>query len=267
MKRAFTLIELLVVIAIIAILAAILFPVFAQAKEAAKKTVCLAQNKQIGTATALYLGDNDDSFPQVSWLDEVNGTYVQYYWWYSLTYVAPSTILDKKGGVLQPYMKSVAIQNCPSLASDVIEFQSAVAGVASASAATSYAPNAAVQGTPSATAWERPAESILIADAAQAVGGKVYTLPYIQYFSGDVTMNPAYLQARHNDVANFAWVDGHASGKKLAYATAAQCGSVCDADLQKSKHTGYLPGPGGLAPYSVNPMINYYLMAEKPAGS
>ena len=63
MKRAFTLIELLVVIAIIAILAAILFPVFAQAKFAAKKTVDLSNAKQIGTAVKLYLGDNDDTMP------------------------------------------------------------------------------------------------------------------------------------------------------------------------------------------------------------
>ncbi|RYG22140.1 prepilin-type N-terminal cleavage/methylation domain-containing protein [bacterium] len=63
MKRAFTLIELLVVIAIIAILAAILFPVFAQAKSAAKKTAALSQLKQIGTATMIYAGDFDDSMP------------------------------------------------------------------------------------------------------------------------------------------------------------------------------------------------------------
>jgi len=62
MKRAFTLIELLVVIAIIAILAAILFPVFAQAKAAAKKTADLSNLKQIGTATTLYMGDYDDMF-------------------------------------------------------------------------------------------------------------------------------------------------------------------------------------------------------------
>ena len=62
-KRAFTLIELLVVIAIIAILAAILFPVFAQAKEAAKKTQCLSNSKNIGTGVMLYMGDTDDKYP------------------------------------------------------------------------------------------------------------------------------------------------------------------------------------------------------------
>lgn len=60
-RRAFTLIELLVVIAIIAILAAILFPVFAQAKLAAKKTVALSNAKQIATAHMIYMGDYDDN--------------------------------------------------------------------------------------------------------------------------------------------------------------------------------------------------------------
>jgi prepilin-type N-terminal cleavage/methylation domain-containing protein len=64
MKRAFTLIELLVVIAIIAILAAILFPVFAQAKAAAKKTAAISNQKQIGTAVLLYMGDSDDVYPR-----------------------------------------------------------------------------------------------------------------------------------------------------------------------------------------------------------
>ncbi len=63
MKKAFTLIELLVVIAIIAILAAILFPVFAQAKVAAKKTQDLSNQKNQGTAIQIYLSDYDDNYP------------------------------------------------------------------------------------------------------------------------------------------------------------------------------------------------------------
>lgn len=62
-KNAFTLIELLVVIAIIAILAAILFPVFAQAKVAAQKTSSLSGIKQVGTATQIYIADYNDQFP------------------------------------------------------------------------------------------------------------------------------------------------------------------------------------------------------------
>jgi prepilin-type N-terminal cleavage/methylation domain-containing protein len=64
MKKAFTLIELLVVIAIIAILAAILFPVFAQAKSAAKKTQALSNNKQVGLAVLQYMADYDDTYPR-----------------------------------------------------------------------------------------------------------------------------------------------------------------------------------------------------------
>ena len=62
-RRAFTLIELLVVIAIIAILAAILFPVFARAKESAKRTACLSNSRQQGAALLMYLTDNDGMMP------------------------------------------------------------------------------------------------------------------------------------------------------------------------------------------------------------
>ncbi len=72
MKKAFTLIELLVVIAIIAILAAILFPVFAQAKAAAKKTASLSNVKQTALGVLIYSGDSDDMFPFASGND----------WWY-----------------------------------------------------------------------------------------------------------------------------------------------------------------------------------------
>lgn len=110
MKRAFTLIELLVVIAIIAILAAILFPVFAQAKLAAKKTAGLAQAKQIGTSTQIYIADFDDVyFPY-----RVNGTNPDYV---KVTNTMGSTFADSVFGtnartriffnqLLEPYVKN-----------------------------------------------------------------------------------------------------------------------------------------------------------------
>src|SRR6266511_3375494 len=66
-QRGFTLIELLVVIAIIAILAAILFPVFAQAREKARQASCLSNCKQIGLASNMYLQDYDETFPGHDW--------------------------------------------------------------------------------------------------------------------------------------------------------------------------------------------------------
>src|SRR5512138_372466 len=66
-NRGFTLIELLVVIAIIAILAAILFPVFARAREKARQTSCLNNMKQLGTASMMYLSDYDERHPS-RWL-------------------------------------------------------------------------------------------------------------------------------------------------------------------------------------------------------
>lgn len=100
--RGFTLIELLVVIAIIAILAAILFPVFAQAKLAAKRAVTISNLRQLGTGYALYAGDYDDSSaPYYYWNNDASipttggpmyGGYT-YYW----------------GILLQPYLKSEQI--------------------------------------------------------------------------------------------------------------------------------------------------------------
>lgn len=68
-RRGFTLIELLVVIAIIAILAAILFPVFAQAKVAAKKTTMISNQKQVALAFMMYSADSDDVLPFLTWYD------------------------------------------------------------------------------------------------------------------------------------------------------------------------------------------------------
>src|SRR6266700_7444721 len=90
--RGFTLIELLVVIAIIAILAAILFPVFAQAREKARQTTCVSNTRQMALAVLQYLQDYDETFPR----DSNDG---QKTFW--MDYV-------------QPYVKNTAIWICPS---------------------------------------------------------------------------------------------------------------------------------------------------------
>ncbi len=104
-RRAFTLIELLVVIAIIAILAAILFPVFARAREQARKASCQSNLKQIGLSIAMYVQDYDETYPmaymaysapQPDWTG--NNTATPTYWYM----------------ILQPYVKNKQLFVCPT---------------------------------------------------------------------------------------------------------------------------------------------------------
>ena len=123
--RAFTLIELLVVIAIIAILAAILFPVFAQAKNAAKGAACLAHIRQVGTASSLYLADNDDQWFGLMTVEPLPGFAHQRPWVGYDNNNAPAAggfngrvnapaVNPVRPGAIDPYLKSEAIKRCPN---------------------------------------------------------------------------------------------------------------------------------------------------------
>lgn len=150
--KAFTLIELLVVIAIIAILAAILFPVFAQAKEASKKIVCLTHSKEMGLAISIYINDSDDVYPH---------TYV---------YIGNTGQRMEWAYTLQPYIKNVDMFKCPDDSNPTPP-----AGTDLSVPALSYIPNYAAMpaydgGTTVGTAVDAPASVIIIAEKQRQIG-------------------------------------------------------------------------------------------------
>jgi prepilin-type N-terminal cleavage/methylation domain-containing protein len=146
-KRAFTLIELLVVIAIIAILAAILFPVFAQAKEAAKKTADLSNVKQLSTSAQLYLGDTDDVWPTAYGRDNA-GTYL---WNFShfIPWDYPANTTSQRyqaspgswANNIQPYAKNyqiLAAPGTPAINGGAVSTEAIAAGKSRANASHTF---------------------------------------------------------------------------------------------------------------------------------
>ena len=131
-RRGFTLIELLVVIAIIAILAAILFPVFAQAREKARQTACVSNLRQIGLAFGMYTEDYDERLPDRRDLKVSLPTGFHPWSTWPLT--------DPRGGwaeiVMEPYVKNPDIWSCPSVAGapigEVLQVKQAVSSASNA---------------------------------------------------------------------------------------------------------------------------------------
>ncbi|HLK57560.1 MAG TPA: prepilin-type N-terminal cleavage/methylation domain-containing protein [Chthonomonadaceae bacterium] len=121
-QGAFTLIELLVVIAIIAILAAILFPVFAQARESAREAVCASNFHQIGLAMRMYITDNDETwFPAFSIVNPGSANETQSPWiGYDNQNVPGGSMIQPAThpvtpGAIDPYIKNQQVKRCPSM--------------------------------------------------------------------------------------------------------------------------------------------------------
>lgn len=202
MRRGFTLIELLVVVAIISVLAAILFPVFARAKDAAKKATCISNLNQLGKGFLLYASDSDDKFPNMT--EGLGGeqreggwTYIEYFRTYSAGELKP-----EKGSIFS-YVKSASVFVCPT-DSDA------------PSSKQSYALNGCLAEPPFETGFERGrAMSWVQNTAAVMMLGEEGTAPNqdANYTSGtnDGFFHPEFdhFTSRYSGLSNIIYVDGH----------------------------------------------------------
>jgi prepilin-type N-terminal cleavage/methylation domain-containing protein/prepilin-type processing-associated H-X9-DG protein len=155
-QSGFTLIELLVVIAIIAILAAILFPVFAQAREKARQASCLSNEKQIGLALIMYVQDYDEQFPAGSKLAYPNGVNNLNYYDSGVGWA----------GQIYAYTKNAGILKCPD---DSTANVSATNGVA-ALYPVSYVYNRNIALNPADASLNAAASTVALAEVKGVVG-------------------------------------------------------------------------------------------------
>jgi prepilin-type N-terminal cleavage/methylation domain-containing protein/prepilin-type processing-associated H-X9-DG protein len=192
-RRGFTLIELLVVIAIIAILAAILFPVFARAREKARQTSCLSNMKQIGLASTMYAQDYDERLVIEFYGSMASGNYQQFGFNYR--------------ELLLPYVKNEQIWLCPSRERTVrtchhtgYDWGRGSDTFLGETAGGSYGINDLIDGATMAQI-EATAETIIFTEM-DCLSAKPDMISYLGRYSHEVEP--------HNDGFNSAFCDGHA---------------------------------------------------------
>ena len=203
-RKAFTLIELLVVIAITAMLAAILFPVFAKAKVEAYKAVSISNLHQLGLAWMMYDGDNGAMVP---W-ETQDGTVGVRYWW---GLVIGNTV-DETQGPLYPYTHGKGIQADPSFPNRL----RTKVGI------TGYGYNYVYDGAGgvSSTQIARPTANVVFASSAR-INAFQYATPTLEAnpLIDPPTNNYPGFQARDNGVGTVLWADGHSNAMHPVYRT------------------------------------------------
>ncbi len=231
-SRGFTLIELLVVIAIIAILAAILFPVFARARENARRASCLSNLKQIGLGIMQYTQDYDERYPFAT-----SGPWGGPYDW-SCPAGSPCAAFTSSDGSpgghfktwmdhIHPYIKSTQLFMCPSVGQGLdpsYGYNSAISGVGcdKYGTCTTWPPVSAI----ALTQVSRPADTLLALDLNDA--GHLYSHPGLHIALANSTAARKRVQP-HFDGGNILFADGHAkwSGYTRMLGTYTNPASAC----------------------------------------
>ena len=227
-KVAFTLIELLVVIAIIAVLAAILFPVFARARENARRTSCLSNMKQLGLAFIQYSQDYDEMIPR-----------------YQYGSGGPPNTQHNWHDAIYPYVKSVQVYNCPSarfgspsgagtktfqpVSATAIKSTTGVEVLVASTSTTSTVPSYAanrnyynrtvggVNSTPFHTSADQllpaiavPAQTVLLTDYLTLATATTSGTSLDSALTGDLQTSNAANVYLHLNTTNVLFADGHA---------------------------------------------------------
>jgi prepilin-type N-terminal cleavage/methylation domain-containing protein/prepilin-type processing-associated H-X9-DG protein len=199
-RRAFTLIELLVVIAIIAILAAILFPVFARARENARRASCQSNLKQLALGMMMYSQDYDEKFPQLNGplIDTpiIPGSTFNFY-------TSTSQYWSGWAARIYPYVKSTQVYLCPSNQSNFYGVNYGLPYYAANTAGAQV--NYFVNNSPALASFQQPSQSLMISEKGNG-GGDQYIFGGAYYA----------MKAPHFDGGNVAFVDGHVKWLKFS---------------------------------------------------
>jgi len=222
--RGFTLIELLVVVAIIAVLAAILFPVFARARENARRASCMSNLKQIGLGMMMYVQDNDERYPTYGYsASHIPGVVAPTATYGGDWYPSPSTNWFWQN-MIYPYVKSIQVFICPSSPNAGAAYKAPTGNYGPYSgqygANTDLFPNGGYGGSGlSEAVVVNPANTYAIMDASfytasattgpVASGSNYYTPGACQLFpTSTMTANDCW-NGRHFNGVNVAFADGH----------------------------------------------------------
>ena len=210
-RFGFTLIELLVVIAIIAILAAILFPVFARARAKAEQASCLSNVKQLTLAHLMYCSDYDGMFmPACQYPDP--DFHREIGWDFLVLWNPDYTVNSYSLGTIGPYTKNGQIAVCPTFVANSEGRPTSGYGL-NASYLGGYRDAYSFKASAALGSVQRPAETVLLCDSATDYGTGISQNNYLRSPQDPQRvmygMSPM-VHFRHNSTANVGYCDGHA---------------------------------------------------------